>query len=140
MEIPIKMDDLGVPLLFGNNHGTLVKASLKPVAEKFSRAEWRYFPWAGKKISRPRFIDLGSVKMGITLPSTNIAPENDLPQKESGIPTIHFQVRTVSFSGCRTKICGQGKAPFKNISNNWKRLGCLKYLSLRTLTPQKWLC
>ena len=32
-----------------------------------------------------------------TLPETNIAPENRSSQKETSIPTIHFQVRTVSF-------------------------------------------
>ena len=32
-----------------------------------------------------------------TLPRTNIAPENGPSQKESIIPTIHFQVRTASF-------------------------------------------
>ena len=32
-----------------------------------------------------------------TLPETNIAPENRPSRKETGIPTIHFQVRTVSF-------------------------------------------
>ena len=30
-------------------------------------------------------------------PETNIAPENRPSQKETSIPTIHFQVRTVSF-------------------------------------------
>ena len=33
----------------------------------------------------------------ITLPETNIAPENRPSQKETSIPTIHFQVRIVSF-------------------------------------------
>jgi len=32
-----------------------------------------------------------------TLPETNIAPENRPSQKETSIPTIHFQVQTVSF-------------------------------------------
>ena len=32
-----------------------------------------------------------------TLPETNIAPENRPFQKETSIPTIHFQVRNVSF-------------------------------------------
>ena len=31
-------------------------------------------------------------KLTITLPETNIAPENRPSQKESSIPTIHFQV------------------------------------------------
>ena len=29
---------------------------------------------------------------GYTLPKTNIAPENNDSQKETSIPTIHFQV------------------------------------------------
>ena len=33
----------------------------------------------------------------ITLTETNIAPENRASQKETSIPTIHFQVRAVSF-------------------------------------------
>ena len=32
-----------------------------------------------------------------TLPETNMIPENRPSQKETSIPTIHFQVRTVSF-------------------------------------------
>ena len=32
-----------------------------------------------------------------TRPKTNIAPENRPSQKKSSLPTIHFQVRTVSF-------------------------------------------
>ena len=32
-----------------------------------------------------------------TFPETNIAPENRPAQKETSIPTIHFQVRAVSF-------------------------------------------
>ena len=32
-----------------------------------------------------------------TLPETNIAPEDRPSQKETSIPIIHFQVRTVSF-------------------------------------------
>ncbi len=35
--------------------------------------------------------------MGNTLPETNIAPARKLPQKETNLPTIHFQVRAVSF-------------------------------------------
>ncbi len=33
----------------------------------------------------------------ITLPKTNIAPENRPSQKETSFPTIHFQVQAVSF-------------------------------------------
>ena len=32
-----------------------------------------------------------------TLPKTNIAPENRPSQKETSIPTVHFQVQNVSF-------------------------------------------
>ncbi len=35
--------------------------------------------------------------IGDTLPETNIAPANRPSQKETDTPTIHFQVRTVSF-------------------------------------------
>ena len=39
-----------------------------------------------------------------TLPETNIAQENRPSQKETSIPAIHFQVRTVSFrEGIMTK-------------------------------------
>ena len=34
----------------------------------------------------------------LTLPETNIAPENRASQRETSIPTINFQVRAVSFS------------------------------------------
>ncbi len=33
------------------------------------------------------------LKPPLTLPETNIAPKNRPSQKESSIPTIHFQVR-----------------------------------------------
>ena len=36
-------------------------------------------------------------KMNVTLPKTNIAPENRPSQKESCILTIHFQGQAVSF-------------------------------------------
>ena len=36
-------------------------------------------------------------KKTTTLPQTNMAPENRPSQKETSIPTIHFQGRTVSF-------------------------------------------
>ena len=36
-----------------------------------------------------------------TLPETNITPKNRPSQKETSVPTIHFQVRAVSFRGCR---------------------------------------
>ena len=45
----------------------------------------KYFPSFLKKMGRN------------TLPETNIAPENRPSQKELHLPTIHFQVRTVSF-------------------------------------------
>ena len=40
---------------------------------------------------------LEGLEGGFTLPETNIDPEKRPSQKETGIPTIHFQVRTVSF-------------------------------------------
>ena len=39
-----------------------------------------------------------NVFLKYTLPETDIAPENRPSQKETSIPTIHFQVRAVSFS------------------------------------------
>ncbi len=45
-----------------------------------------------------------------TLPETNIAPENRPSQKETSIPTIHFQVRAVSFrEGSHQKIHTRGR-------------------------------
>ena len=35
----------------------------------------------------------------ITLPETNMSPENRRSRKESSLPTIHFQGRTVRFGG-----------------------------------------
>ena len=35
----------------------------------------------------------------VTLPETNIAPENGPSLKETSIPIIHFQVQAVSFGG-----------------------------------------
>jgi len=43
----------------------------------------------------------------VTLPETNIAPENRVSQKESSIPTIRFQGLTVSF--------GEGIIPFDEV-------------------------
>ena len=44
------------------------------------------------------------------LPKTNIAPENGPSQKETRIPTIHFQVRTLSFrEGRYSKMDGLWK-------------------------------
>ena len=46
-------------------------------------------------------------KFLVTLPETNIAPENRPFQKETSIPTIHFQVRFVSFrEGIAISFCG----------------------------------
>ena len=39
------------------------------------------------------------------LPETNIAPENRPSQKETNVPTIHFQVRTLSFRKGSTYVC-----------------------------------
>ena len=38
------------------------------------------------------FEQLGIFHLSATLPETNIAPENRPSQKESSLPTIHFQV------------------------------------------------
>ena len=46
-----------------------------------------------------------------TLPETNIAPENRSSQKESSIPTIHFQGRAVSFRE-GTFLCFPGSSIF----------------------------
>ena len=43
------------------------------------------------------FFGYCSCEKVFTLPETNIAPENGSSQKETSLPTIHFQVRTVSF-------------------------------------------
>ena len=42
----------------------------------------------------------------VTLPETNIAPENKVSQKETSIPTIHFQGRTVSFREVNQAFAG----------------------------------
>ena len=42
-------------------------------------------------------MSFSSISDMFTLPKTNIAPENKPSQKENHLPTIHFQVRTVSF-------------------------------------------
>ena len=39
----------------------------------------------------------GLAKIDMTLPETNISPENRPSQKESSIPTIHFQGQAASF-------------------------------------------
>ena len=39
--------------------------------------------------------------ISFTLPETNITPENRPSQKQTSIPTIHFQVRAVSFRECK---------------------------------------
>ena len=43
-----------------------------------------------------------------TLPETNIAPENRPSQKETSIPTIHFQGRAVSFRDCKYTVRPSG--------------------------------
>ena len=56
----------------------------------------------------------------ITLPKTNIAPENRPSQKETSIPTIHVQVRTVSFrEGILDKKIQQIGPPKKKKTNSW---------------------
>ena len=54
-------------------------------------------------IFHPLFHETGifTYYIEITLPETNIAPENGFPQKESSLPTAIFQGRAVSFRECR---------------------------------------
>ena len=52
----------------------------------------------GDKFPTSRLADYDPYKTGqytpqYTLPKTNIAPKNRPSQKETSIPTIHFQVR-----------------------------------------------
>ena len=71
----------------------------------FWDGEWKrdLYNWVG--ISSPISKEISNRTHGLrtlknpvsTLPETNIAPENGPSQKETSIPTIHFQVRTVSF-------------------------------------------
>ena len=52
-----------------------------------------------------------------TLPETNIAPENRPSLKETSLPTIHFQVRAVSFrEGISVYICSHILANLPKIS------------------------
>ena len=76
MENPIKMDDLGVPLFLETPKYKLMVYRSKMGCQTF------IFP----------------------LPETNIAPENRPSQEKSGLPNIHFQVRTVSFRECRGRL------------------------------------
>ena len=55
--------------------------------------------------------DLGSRRM-ITLPETNISPLITGSQKESSIPTIHFQVRLLLVSGSVPDLIGDIRSPF----------------------------
>ena len=50
-----------------------------------------------KKKSRRRLTSSVRIYEMFTLSKTNIAPENRPSHKESSLPTIHFQGRTVSF-------------------------------------------
>ena len=47
---------------------------------------------------------LSETRDGYTLPETNIVPENKPSPKETSIPTIHFQRRTVSFREGKGKL------------------------------------
>ena len=64
-----------------------------------------------------------------TFPETNIAPENRPSQKESSIPTIHFQVRTVSFrEGNLMESELKWWNPFEDGSPNFLRRNTLNLL------------
>ena len=57
-----------------------------------------FFPLTPKNLGKLTWnLKLIQLKSKLTLPETNVAPENRPSQKESSIPTIHFQVQTVSF-------------------------------------------
>ena len=57
--------------------------SVRRLSEKF---------WRGKKRETPRSNDKwGITTKKYTLPETNVAPENRQSQKETSIPSIHFQ-------------------------------------------------
>ena len=64
-----------------------------------------------------------------TLPETNIAPKIRPSQKETSIPTIHFQVRTVSFR--------EGIPSLKRIVIHFKRLAEFlhRFCILKNLKP-----
>ena len=56
-----------------------------PHLEKFSRKKYVSWEFVGKKTAA-----------SFSIPrETNVAPENRPSQKESSLPTIHFQVRAV---------------------------------------------
>ena len=76
------------------------------MAQPPTRTVWPLKNWVGKgrlTIRLLTFLSLGMVKKilrgfrTVTLPETNIAPENRPSQKETSILTIHFQVQAVSF-------------------------------------------
>ena len=55
-----------------------------------------------------------------TLTKTNVAPENRPSQKETSIPTIHFQVRTVGFSaGNPAKTPVENSKEGRSLEKNW---------------------
>ena len=57
----------------------------------FSRLSWE------EVVRNTILYDIIHMLVCSTLPETNIAPQNRPSQKEISIPTIHFQVRTLSF-------------------------------------------
>ena len=61
----------------------------------------------------------------VTLPETNIAPENGPSQKETSIPTIHFQVLKCQFLGvyCSYVVKHTWNQGQDQLTGMW--LGCL---------------
>ena len=71
-------------------------------------------------------IDIGQQTLLSTLPETNIAPENRPSQKESSLPTIHFQGRTLSFREGNSKpqhgLCGHSVQAVQIAGPSWSHV------------------
>ena len=48
------------------------------------------------------------ISHSVTLPETNIVPENRPSQKETSIPTIHFWVSMLDFRGVISLLLSKG--------------------------------
>ena len=98
VENPIKMHDF----LGGNPLFSETSIYSRPIPAHFGNLEWARMPrvWCMGRSGRTELLFLRSAKgwnlselsEGVTLPQTNIALENRPSQKESSLPTIHFQV------------------------------------------------
>ena len=102
--------------------GTAPPSSSANIHEAF----WRKYIWPfGLPVCFPHVLTslvLSSAVMEVclkkmgTLPETNMAPANRASQKETSIPTIHFQVRAVSF---REGILWYFQEQISNIHEFW---------------------